>query len=107
MSTAASKAAEEAATGSWLQELESGNLPRIAAPGLIQGWFGPWDSASEEEASEKQAGAECKFISGACQESHQADSVWPGTDEASSKMCCAATHTPVSCDQLCRHSGAV
>ena len=63
MSTAASKAAEEAATGSWLQELESGNLPRIAAPGLTQGWFGPWVSAPEEEVNESLAsrqGAACR-----------------------------------------------
>ncbi len=48
VSTAASKAAEEAATGSWLKQLESGSLPRITAPGLSQGWFGPWET--EEEA---------------------------------------------------------
>lgn len=42
VSTAATKAAEEAATGSWLTDLESGNLPRIAAPGLGEGWFGAW-----------------------------------------------------------------
>lgn len=52
VSTAASKAAEEAATGSWLQDLESGNLPRITAPGLNQGWFGPWASALEEDSRE-------------------------------------------------------
>ena len=75
MSTAASKAAEEAATGSWLQELESGNLPRIAAPGLTQGWFGPWDSASEEEVSEKQTGAECTKSFVHTEERHLADSV--------------------------------
>ena len=50
VSTAASKAAEEAATGSWLKQLESGSLPRITAPGLSQGWFGPWET--EEEALE-------------------------------------------------------
>ncbi|KAL3159262.1 hypothetical protein ABBQ32_011226 [Trebouxia sp. C0010 RCD-2024] len=50
VSTAASKAAEEAATGLWLRDLESGNLPWITAPGLNQGWFGPWASAPEEDS---------------------------------------------------------
>lgn len=42
VSTAASKAGEEAATGAWLRQLDSGDLPRIAAPGLGEGWSGPW-----------------------------------------------------------------
>lgn len=45
VSTAATKAAEEAATGSWLTDLESGKLPRIAAPGLGESWFGAWQGA--------------------------------------------------------------
>ena len=65
VSTAASKAAEEAATGTWLQELESGNLPRITAPGLTQGWFGPWESAPDEESSEILGGRQgvgCRLL---------------------------------------------
>jgi len=56
VSTAASKAAEEAATGSWLQELESGNLPRIAAPGLSHGWFGPWEEEDNTQQQHDSAG---------------------------------------------------
>ena len=52
VSTAATKAAEEAASGSWLKQLESGKLPRIAAPGLTQGWFGPWQE--EDDAQNRQ-----------------------------------------------------
>lgn len=61
MSTAATKAAEEAASGTWLKELESGKLPRITAPGLTQGWFGPWETAPDDETNlEKQTGnADC------------------------------------------------
>jgi len=42
MSTAATEAAKEAATGAWLAEFESGALPRVAAPGLPHGLFGAW-----------------------------------------------------------------
>jgi len=56
VSTAASKAAEEAATGSWLKQLESGSLPRITAPGLSQGWFGPWETEEEAPDHDDAAG---------------------------------------------------
>ena len=48
VSTAATKAAAEAATGSWLKELQSGVLPCITAPGLTQGWFGPWQEGTTQ-----------------------------------------------------------
>jgi len=56
VSTAASKAAEEAATGSWLKQLESGSLPRITAPGLSQGWFGPWETEEDPLDHDDTAG---------------------------------------------------
>ena len=56
VSTAATKAAEEAATGSWLKQLESGSLPRITAPGLSQGWFGPWETEEEAPDHDDAAG---------------------------------------------------
>lgn len=48
--TAAALAARDAASGIWLAELEggqglgrgSGQLPRVAAPGLPHGVFGAW-----------------------------------------------------------------
>ena len=59
VSSAASKAAEEAATGAWLTQLKSGNLPRIAAPGLTQGWFGPWEQAPEEDEEADDKKGDC------------------------------------------------
>lgn len=44
VSNAASLAAAEAATGSWFQELQSGKLPKVLAPGMPYGVFGPWQS---------------------------------------------------------------
>jgi len=61
VSTAASKAAEEAATGSWLKQLESGSLPRITAPGLSQGWFGPWET-EEEALDHDDAAGRCPSV---------------------------------------------
>ena len=61
VSTAASKAAEEAATGSWLKQLESGTLPRITAPGLSQGWFGPWET-EEEALDHDDAAGRCPSV---------------------------------------------
>lgn len=55
VSTAASKAAEEAATGSWLRDLATGNLPRIAAPGLAEGWFGPGQNIPPEPTPSGQS----------------------------------------------------
>lgn len=40
--TAAALAAREAASGAWLAELESGECPRVVAPGLPHGVFGAW-----------------------------------------------------------------
>ena len=62
VSTAASKAAEEAATGSWLKQLESGSLPRITAPGLSQGWFGPWETEEEEAPDHDDAAGRSPFV---------------------------------------------
>lgn len=42
VSNAASSAALEASTGAWSQELRSGKLPRILAPGMPYGLFGAW-----------------------------------------------------------------
>ncbi|KAL0030068.1 hypothetical protein WJX79_004816 [Trebouxia sp. C0005] len=61
VSTAASKAAEEAATGSWLKQLESGSLPRITAPGLSQGWFGPWETKEDALDHSDAAGEAAPF----------------------------------------------
>lgn len=61
VSTAASKAAEEAATGSWLKQLESGSLPRITAPGLSQGWFGPWET-KEDALDHSDAAGRCRIV---------------------------------------------
>lgn len=44
VSTAASKAAEEARTGAWLRQLESGRNAKSLAPGLEYGLFGAWAS---------------------------------------------------------------
>ena len=40
--TAAHRAAEEARSGKWLEELESGGLLRAVAPGMERGAFGAW-----------------------------------------------------------------
>jgi len=40
--TAARAAAEEAATGAWVREVEGGRLSRVVAPGMPHGVFGPW-----------------------------------------------------------------
>ncbi|CAL8471306.1 g10848 [Coccomyxa elongata] len=45
--TAASRAAEEAATGKWLEEFESGRPLRALAPGMDQGVFGAWGVPDE------------------------------------------------------------
>lgn len=39
---AATNAAKEAASGAWLKELQSRHLPRVLAPGMPHGIFGPW-----------------------------------------------------------------
>ena len=49
MSTAATEAAKEAASGAWLAEFESGALPRVAAPGLPHGLFGAWQQSNGTE----------------------------------------------------------
>lgn len=38
-------------TGIWLQQLQSDSLPRITAPGLAQGWFGPWQEDEEDRTA--------------------------------------------------------
>ena len=46
--TAALAAAREASTGAWTQEVEKkGKLPRVLAPGMLQGAFSSWESGSE------------------------------------------------------------
>lgn len=45
--TAASRAAEEAATGKWLEEFESGRPLKALAPGMDQGVFGAWELPDE------------------------------------------------------------
>eukprot|EP00877_Chromochloris_zofingiensis_P011877 jgi/Chrzof1/6943/Cz02g04140.t1 len=54
-------AAQEAASGLWLQQLESKELlPRAVAPGLSRGVFGSWaieDEAYEQAAAEQAAAA--------------------------------------------------
>ena len=45
--TAATRAAEEAATGKWLEELESGRPLKALAPGMDQGVFGAWELSDE------------------------------------------------------------
>ena len=47
VSTAAMKAAQDAETGTWLQELTSGSLPRTLPPGLDRGVFGAWQQAED------------------------------------------------------------
>lgn len=53
------KAAQEAETGAWLQELISGSLHRTLPPGLDRGAFGAWqqaeDGGSEGRCSFNQA----------------------------------------------------
>ena len=97
VSTAASKAAEEAATGSWLQQLESGTLPRIAAPGLSQGWFGPWDSAPEDESSQNLASRQGEGLHADCPSCMHKKAVslivWPVTDSPSTHSRCVL-HMP-------------
>ena len=41
------KAAQDAETGAWLQELVSGSLPRTLPPGLDRGAFGAWQQAED------------------------------------------------------------
>ena len=41
-STTATRAAEEAATGLWVRELDSKQLPKVLAPGIPHGVFGGW-----------------------------------------------------------------
>jgi hypothetical protein len=41
-------AAEEGASGKWLQELESGRPLRALAPGMDQGAFGAWATPEDE-----------------------------------------------------------
>ena len=41
------KAAQDAETGAWLQELTSGSLPRALPPGLDRGAFGAWQQAED------------------------------------------------------------
>ena len=40
--TAAQRAAEEARSGKWLEELESGRPLRACVPGMDRGAFGAW-----------------------------------------------------------------
>ena len=49
VSTAATEAAKQAATGAWLAEFESGDPPRVAAPGLPHGLFGAWQQVDGTE----------------------------------------------------------
>lgn len=51
MSTAVTEAAEAAATGAWLVELESGAPIRTVAPGLPRGLFGAWAAPEEPPAA--------------------------------------------------------
>lgn len=48
-------AAAEAATGLWLAQLETGRLPRVAAPGLGSGMFGAWQRGDAEVHAEQAA----------------------------------------------------
>ncbi|KAL4444150.1 hypothetical protein ABPG75_011887 [Micractinium tetrahymenae] len=59
---AAAAAAEEAATGAWLAELEAGDpaLLRAAAPGMGQGLFGGW--ALGEGAAVQEAGRQLEEL---------------------------------------------
>ena len=41
-STTATRAAEEAATGLWVRELDSEQLPKVLSPGMPHGVFGGW-----------------------------------------------------------------
>ena len=41
-SNAATAAAKEAASGAWLEEVQNDRLPRVTAPGMPHGVFGPW-----------------------------------------------------------------
>ena len=43
-------------TGIWLQQLQSDSLPRITAPGLAQGWFGPWQEDEEDNTTPEHDG---------------------------------------------------
>jgi len=46
--TAAQSAAEEARSGKWLEELESGRPLRALAPGMDRGAFGAWALSDAE-----------------------------------------------------------
>jgi len=46
--TAAQRAAEEARSGKWLEELESGRPLRALAPGMDRGAFGAWALSDAE-----------------------------------------------------------
>ena len=46
--TAAQRAAEEARSGKWLEELESGKPLRAHIPGIVRGAFGAWALAEAE-----------------------------------------------------------
>lgn len=46
--TAAQRAAEEARSGKWLEELESGKPLRAQIPGMDRGAFGAWAMAEPE-----------------------------------------------------------
>ena len=48
---AAERAAEEARTGAWLEELESGRPLRALVPGLDTGVFGGWALPDEATAA--------------------------------------------------------
>lgn len=55
--TGSMRAAEEAASGAWLQELERpGGLPKALAPGMTRGVFGAWQrpgDCSEESVAHR------------------------------------------------------
>lgn len=108
---ATSAAATEAASMAWLQELESGNLPMVSAPGLDKGAFGPWsrdgsnadDREDGVDLGELQAGLEAVSLTEPQhdqEQQHPIDSNIGGDGGAGSKSINAAEATKAAINDL-------
>ena len=60
--TAAHRAAEEARSGKWLEELESGRPLRALAPGMDRGAFGAWALSDAEGQYALNICCNCLFV---------------------------------------------
>jgi hypothetical protein len=65
--TAATRAAEEAATGKWLEEFESGRPLRALVPRMDQGVFGAWELPEEAAGQASGVSTNRKLLQYLCQ----------------------------------------